>query len=44
MEGFEGTVFVEFNIWVEIISSNVGFVVTVMTKEESQHITGISNI
>lgn len=45
MEGSkEGAVSLEFNIWAEIISSDVGFVVTVMTKEKSQCITGISSI
>lgn len=45
MEGFkEGAVSLKFNIWAEIISSDIGFVVTVMTKEKSQCITDISNI
>lgn len=43
MEGFKGAVSLEFNIWAEIILSDVGFVMTVMTKEEPQCVTGIFN-
>lgn len=44
MEDFKEAVFLEFNIWAKMISSDTGFIVTVMTKEESQHITSVSSI
>lgn len=44
MQGVWKTVFLEVDIWAEMIQSDIGFAGTVMTKEEYQHVAGVSNV